>query len=101
MQTCGEEHGRLCEKVNDLEKLWNYAGARLPKYVFVWAVFMCLLGFSALAGWIGYVQGVSAQERSTIVTKYDKRIEKLSDLMANMNVELAKLNVYLREGEKK
>lgn len=102
METCGEEHGRICEKVNDLEKLWDYAEARLPKYVFVWAVFVCLLGFSAMAGWIGYVQGVSAQEMSEMTSKFEKKTEKLTEVMIEMNLELAKLNIYLREvrGEK-
>ncbi|MBU2249227.1 MAG: hypothetical protein KKD77_20940 [Gammaproteobacteria bacterium] len=95
-QTCGEEHGRVCGQLRELENLWPYLKDKLPRYVFVWAVIACTFAFGALSGWIGYVQGVSADERRIITTKYDARFDKLTESINLLNLEIVKLTYTLK-----
>ena len=95
MTTCGTEHGRLCEKVDELRSIWPCLKEKLPIYVFKWAVIICFCGFSALAGWIGYVQGVSAAERKDIVVEYRNKNDKLVDAINSLKIEIVSLRTTL------
>ena len=95
METCGVEHGKLCEKVRDLDNVWAHLKDKLPIYVFKYAAVICFCGFSALAGWIGYVQGVSAAERKDIVVEYRNKNDKLVDAINSLKIEIVSLRTTL------